>query len=156
LNTQLTVGIDFYTYDIPLIIKGEETFIRLSIWDFVGQERFKTLFQYYISGVHGIFLVFDLMQMQSLINLDWWYEKLVEKKVINRPKILIGTKFDLVEEEGNLYRIDNTLINDSLKRFSVNDYIKTSSKNNVNIQNIFKQMVKKVLDFLELDYEKIL
>ncbi len=33
-NTRLTIGIDFYTYDLPILVEGDETFIRLSIWDF--------------------------------------------------------------------------------------------------------------------------
>ena len=77
-KTQLTVGIDFYTYDIPVVVKGENTFARLSIWDFGGQEQFKTLFGYYISGASGVFLVFDLLQMESLTKLDWWYENLIQ------------------------------------------------------------------------------
>lgn len=94
--------------------------------------------------------------MESLIKLDWWYNKLVENNAVDHPIIIIGAKLDLIEQEGNLYRIDESLINDSLERYSVNDFIKTSSKDNVNIQDIFKQMAKKVLDFHELDYEKIL
>ena len=155
LNTQLTVGIDFYTYDLPIIIDGKETNVRLSIWDFGGQERFKMLFPYYITGTSGIFLVFDLIQIQSLLSLDWWFDRLVENNVEDRPRILIGSKFDLVKQEDNKFGIDESIINASLERFSVNDFIKTSSKDGVNIRDIFKQMVKKLLDFHELDYEKI-
>ena len=76
-NTQLTIGIDFYTYDIPIIVKGEETFVRHTIWDFGGQEQFKRLFNYYIDGANGIFLVFELVKLESLTRLDWWYDRLV-------------------------------------------------------------------------------
>ncbi len=113
------------------------------------------LFPYYINGTSGIFLVFDLLQMQSLLGLDWWFDRLVENNVENRPKILIGSKFDLVKQEDNQFGIDESSINASLERFSVNDFIKTSSKDDVNIRDIFKQMVKKLLDFHEFDYEKI-
>ena len=37
------MGIDFYTYDIPIIVKGKEVFARLSVWDFGGQEQFKQM-----------------------------------------------------------------------------------------------------------------
>jgi len=99
--------------------------------------------------------VFDLMQMESLINLDWFYDKLVENNVVDRPKFLIGTKLDLIEEQGNPFRIDDSFIHDLLERCSLNDFIKTSSKDNVNIQDIFKQMAKKILDFHGLEYEEI-
>ncbi len=155
LNTQLTVGIDFYTHDISCIVNGKESKIRLSIWDFGGQERFKSLFRYYINGTNGIFLVFDLLQMESLINLDWFYEKLVENNVADRPKILIGTKLDLAESENNLVKIDESIINDFLKTHDVKDFIKTSSLDNINIKHIFNEIVKKIFDVHEFDYEEI-
>ncbi len=155
MNTQLTVGIDFYTYDIPIIVNGKETKIRLSIWDFGGQERFKSLFRYYIGGANGIFLVFDLLQMESLIKLDWWYDKLVEYNVQDRPKILIGTKLDLAEAKDRNIKIDELIIEQFLKTHNEKDFIKTSSLDNINIRYIFKEIVKKILDFHEFDYEEI-
>jgi GTPase SAR1 family protein len=78
MNTKLTIGIDFYSSSVPVIIDGEEEIIRLSIWDFGGQEQFKKMFLYYIGGANGIFTVFSLIDLQTLIGLDWWYEKLIE------------------------------------------------------------------------------
>jgi len=151
----LTVGIDFYTHDIPIIINGNESSIRLSIWDFGGLEHFKSLFRYYINGANGIFLVFDLLQMQSLINLDWWYDRLIEYNMVDRPKILIGTKLDLVEQESKQFKIDELIIKEFLNNHDEKDFIKTSSAENINIKDIFKEMVKKILDFHNLDYERI-
>jgi len=154
-NIQLTVGIDFYTYDIPIIFKGEEVSVRLSIWDFGGQEQFKTLFKYYIGGADGIFLVFDLLSMESLIKLDWWYDKLVDFGLQDQPKILIGTKLDLAKLEEKQSRVDKLIIQRFLQRHDEEDYMKTSSKDNINIRLSFKEMVKKILDFNELEYEEI-
>ena len=154
MNTQLTVGIDFYTFDIPLIIKGEESFVRLSIWDFGGQEQFKTLFKYYINGANGIFLVFDLLRMESLIKLDWWYDKIIKHRLDDSPKILIGTKLDLAQQEKQ-YKVDKLIVEQFLKRHDEKDYIETSSKDDVNIQNVFIEIVKKILDSHGFVYEKI-
>lgn len=156
LNTQLTVGIDFYTHDLPFIVNGKETKIRLSIWDFGGQEHFKSLFKYYINGANGIFLVFDLLKMESLIKLDWFYEKLFENNIIDRPKILIGTKFDLAEGEDKSIKIDDLIIEQYLKTHKVKDFIKTSSLDNINIKYIFNEIVKKILEFHEFDYKELL
>ncbi|MFX1570149.1 MAG: Rab family GTPase [Promethearchaeota archaeon] len=154
LNTQLTVGIDFYTYDFPFTINGIDTKIRLSIWDFGGQERFQPLFRYYINGANGIFLVFDLTQIESLVNLDFWYDKLVEFNFADRPIILVGSKFDLIDQTDNPFILDESLINDSIERYAVKSYTKTSSKDNINIQNIFKEMAKEILVFHEFDIEE--
>ncbi|MFW9894642.1 MAG: Rab family GTPase [Candidatus Thorarchaeota archaeon] len=152
-DTKLTVGIDFYTYDIPIVIKGEDTFARLSVWDFGGQEQFKTLFGYYISGASGIFLVFDLLQMESLVKLDWWYENLVQFKLEDRPKVLIGTKIDLAQGEDKRFKIADYIINQFLQNHNEKDFIKTSSKDNTNILYSFKEITRKIMDYHHLDYD---
>ncbi|MFW9902235.1 MAG: Rab family GTPase [Candidatus Thorarchaeota archaeon] len=153
-DTQLTVGIDFYTYDFPFIINGKDTNIRLSIWDLGGQERFQSLFRYYINGANGIFLVFDLTQIESLVNLDFWYDKLVELSLIDRPILLVGSKLDLIEQEDNPFILDESFIRKIIDRYAVKSYTRTSSKDNTNIQNIFKEMVKEILVFHEFDFEE--
>ncbi|NVM36432.1 MAG: GTP-binding protein [Candidatus Lokiarchaeota archaeon] len=154
VNTQLTVGIDFYTYDIPLVTKGEETFLRLSLWDFGGQEQFRTLFKYYINGANGIFLVFDLLRMESLIKLDWWYDKITQHGLDDSPKILVGTKLDLAQVEKQ-YKVDKLIVEQFLKNHDEKDYLETSSKENTNIRNSFIEIVKKILDSHGFDYEQI-
>jgi len=156
MNTKLTVGIDFYVYDLPIIVKDEESFVRLSIWDFGGHEQFKTLFSYYISGANGIFLVFDLLNTETLVKLEWWVKQLKRVNLLDHPKILIGTKLDLVETDDTKSKIDALVTKQFLKRHNEKEFIKTSSKENTNILHSFKEMTKKVLDFHQLEYEKIL
>jgi small GTP-binding protein len=152
-NTQLTIGIDFYTHEIPIIVNDNKTFVRLTIWDFGGQEQFKKLFNYYIDGSNGIFLVFDLTNMESLTRLNWWYDRLVEYNLQDRPKILLGTKLDLVQSDN---KIDELIIGQFLKTHNEKDYVKTSSKENMNVLHSFKEILRKILDSRELDYDKIL
>ncbi|MFX1336990.1 MAG: Rab family GTPase [Promethearchaeota archaeon] len=156
VNTKLTIGIDFYTYDLPIIINNEENFIRLSIWDFGGQEQFKRLFTYYINGANGIFMVFELINLQSLVNLDWWYERLVEQNVTDSPKIVIGTKQDLVSQVDEKTKINDLIIEQFLKRHNEKDFIRTSSKDNININRCFKEISIKILDLHELAYDRLL
>jgi small GTP-binding protein len=155
-NTQMTIGIDFYTHEIPLIIDGAENFVRIAIWDFGGQEQFKKLFSYYIDGANGIFLVFDLSNIDTLLRLSWWYEQLRQYNLHNRPKILIGTKLDLVQEINKKEKIDELVIRQFLSNHNEKDFVRTSSKENVNILQIFKEMLKKILDSHALDYDTIL
>ncbi|MFW9990010.1 MAG: Rab family GTPase [Candidatus Odinarchaeota archaeon] len=154
VHTQLTVGIDFYTYDIPIFIRGEETFIRLSIWDFGGQEQFRTLFKYYINGANGIFLVFDLVRMESLVKLDWWYDKIIQHGVENSPKILVGTKLDLAQNEKQ-FKVDRIIVKQFLKKHNERDYLETSSKDNVNIRDSFIKIAKIILDSHGFEYDEL-
>ncbi|MFW9882095.1 MAG: Rab family GTPase [Candidatus Thorarchaeota archaeon] len=155
-QTQLTVGIDFYTYDIPVIVKGDEVYARLSIWDFGGQEQFKTLFGYYINGANGIFLVFDLLNMETLVKLDWWYDNLIKFSMYERPKILVGTKQDLVQGTDKKYKVDKYIIEQFLQNHNEKVFVKTSSKENKNILFCFKEMTKKIMQSHNLDYDRFL
>ncbi|MFW9937466.1 MAG: Rab family GTPase [Candidatus Thorarchaeota archaeon] len=152
-NTKLTIGIDFYTYDLPLIIDGNESFVRLSIWDFGGQEQFKKMFSYYIHGANGIFLVFSLFNLNNtLLGLDWWHDHLNKLEHQNTPKILVGCKKDLIKDKA---KVDKLVIENFRKKYDNIPYFETSSKENINIRDIFVNITKIILDFNKFDYEKV-
>jgi len=154
-NTRLTIGIDFYTYDIPIIVDGKETFLRLSVWDFGGQEQFKKMFSYYINGANGIFLIFSLYNLNNtLLGLDWWNDHLKKLNHDQTPKILVGCKYDLVKEEKK--KINELVIENFRKKYGTLPYYKTSSKENYNIREIFLDMTEIILDENNFDYDKIL
>ena len=155
VNTKETLGIEFYTKDIPIIVDGQDTFVRLSIWDFGGREQFKKLFPYYINGANGIFMVFDLIDLQTLLRLDWWYEKLGDYNHGNTPRMCIGAKNDLVKTADEKSKVDDLVIKRFMERHEENDFYKTSSKENCNINVIFKQLVVKILEKNKLDFDQI-
>jgi len=153
-NTRLTIGIDFYTYDIPLVVDGDETYIRLSIWDFGGQEQFKKMFSYYINGANGIFMVFSLFNLNNtLLGLDWWYEHLIKQKQKDTPKLLIGCKSDLA---GSLEKVDELVIENFRKKHKDVQFFKTSARDNVNIKKMFEDIVKLIMETNNFKYDKIL
>jgi small GTP-binding protein len=155
VETKETLGIEFYTYDQPIIVAGEVTFVRISVWDFGGREQFKKLFPYYINGANGIFMVFSLVDLQTLLRLDWWYERLGEYYHAETPRIFIGAKDDLVENVDDKTRVDKLVIDRFMKRHAESDFYKTSSKENFNIKKIFKELVIKILDKNKLDYDQL-
>ena len=156
MNTKETLGIEFYTKDLPIILDGEKSFVRISIWDFGGREQFKKLFPYYINGANGIFMVFNLVDLQTLLRLDWWYKKLIDYEQSHTPRMIIGAKNDLVKTADEKARVDDLVIKRFKERHSETDFHKTSSKENYNIQLIFKELVLRVLDNNKLDYDQLL
>ena len=155
-DTKMTIGINFYTYDLPVQVNGQKEKLRLSIWDFGGQERWTQLFPYYINGANGIFMVFELINLQSLLNLDWWYEKLVEYKTDKAPVVLIGTKQDLLDRAESNIKVDDAIIASFLDKHNEKEFYKTSSKENINILKSFQTLTKKILDSTGLNYDKLL
>jgi len=153
-DTRLTIGIDFYTYDLPILVDGNKSFIRLSIWDFGGQEQFKQMFSYYINGVMGIFMVFSLINLNStLLGLDWWYEHLFKQNQGNTPKLLIGCKNDLVKKP---VKVDELVIESFRKKHDDVEFFKSSAKKNYNVREIFVEITKKILDTHSFKYDKFL
>lgn len=156
VNTKETLGIEFYTKDFPIIVDGEETFVRISIWDFGGREQFKKLFTYYINGANGIFMVFDLVDLQTLLRLDWWYERLQDYNQAYTPRMFIGAKSDLIKIADEKTRVDDLVINRFMERHNEDNFLKTSSKENYNIELIFKELVIKILEKNKLDFDRLL
>jgi len=153
-NTSLTIGIDFYTYDLPMIVDGDETFLRLSIWDFGGQEQFKKMFSYYIHGANGIFMVFSLFNLNdTLLGLDWWYDNLFKHNYQETPKLLVGCKLDLVKD---LERVNELVIERFRNKHDDVPFYKTSAKSNINVREIFVDMSKQILNAHNFNYDKLL
>ena len=153
-NTRLTIGIDFYTYDLPIIVNGDETYVRLSLWDFGGQEQFKQMFSYYIHGANGIFMVFSLFNLNNtLLGLDWWYEHLFKQNQNKTPKLLVGCKSDIVKD---LKTVDELVIENFRKKHDNVEFFKSSAKENYNVKEIFVEMTKNILDTHSFKYDKIL
>ncbi|MFX1574379.1 MAG: Rab family GTPase [Promethearchaeota archaeon] len=150
INTKETIGLDFYSYDLIFPIQEREVFVKLSIWDFGSQEQFRNLFRYYITGVNGLFLAFDLVNIQSLFNLKWWYDSLLEYNHENVPIILLGTKNDLIFNSSTNNSIDETTIYKTQEEFNIKDFIRTSSKDNYNILHSFEKLVEEILLYYEL------
>ena len=153
-NTRLTIGIDFYTYDLPIIVNGDETYVRLSLWDFGGQEQFKQMFSYYIHGANGIFMVFSLFNLNNtLLGLDWWYEHLFKQNQNKTPKLLVGCKSDLAKD---LKTVDELVIINFRKKHDNVEFFKSSAKENYNVKEIFVEMTKNIFDTHSFKYDKIL
>ncbi|MFW9880010.1 MAG: hypothetical protein ACFFG0_43605, partial [Candidatus Thorarchaeota archaeon] len=82
------------------------------------------------------------------------YDNLKEFKVDDRPKILLGTKNDLIQGTDKKFKVDKLVIERFLQNHGEKDFVKTSSKENTNILYCFKEMTKKIMQSHNLDYDK--
>ena len=86
-----TIGVDFgainYEYDNHKF--------KLQYWDTAGHEKFKTITRSYYRNVYAIFLVFDLHNYRSFLDLHFWINDI--KRTVNSATeiVLIGNKKDL-------------------------------------------------------------
>jgi len=153
-NSMLTIGIDFYNYDLPILVDGNQTYVRLSIWEFGDQEQFKQMFSYYIHGANGIFMVFSLFNLNNtILSLEWWHEHLIKQNQAKTPKILVGCKCDLIK---NYKKVDESAIENFRKKHDIVNFFKSSAKENYKVKEIFVEMTKNILDTHSFEYDKIL
>ncbi|XP_026806513.1 ras-related protein RIC1-like isoform X2 [Rhopalosiphum maidis] len=95
----------------------ENKTIVLNIWDTAGTEKYQSLMQLYYREVMGLFIVYDVTDLNSLHNLDTWIKNIDDFAPSNVVKILIGNKCDLESnrkistEEGKL---DFVILEDQL------------------------------------------
>ena len=136
-DTKMTIGVDFEVKSLE--INGKK--IKLQIWDFGGEERFRFLLPTYVRGANGALFMYDVTNYSSLAHIDDWL--LVVRKEMKSdqdafPIIVVGGKADLVDnreitgEEG---------LNIARSR-GVDGFIECSSKSGENVEVTFDALTK--------------
>ena len=127
-----TIGVDFYK---SLIIKNNNKY-KFTIWDTSGQEKFNSIISSYYRDVGVIIIVFDLTNYNSFLNLRNWIETIAVYESNDIVKVIVGNKCDLEKERTVNF---NEAIDFCKKNNAI--YIETSAKENINIDNIFNNVV---------------
>ena len=158
-DTSMTIGINFHSINLKVRNKDDpnkiiENCIVNSIFDFGGQDRFKPLIPKYIGGANGALLVFDLTNISSLSLLNFWYDQLIDHaNGYKIPKILVGSKLDLIDSKSRTLIKDNSQIIDFIKRKALDGLCMTSSLNNYNVVEVFKTLNNLMLQKIKKPYE---
>ena len=146
IGTKITKGVEFFSKDLLI----DEKDLRLSIWDFAGEERWRSIIDCFIEGVDGGILTFDLTRYISFENLEKWV-KLFRKFDPTLPILLVGMKSDLSDE----IMVDDDEVWRLKEICDMFDYVKVSSKTGENVELIFELLIKKILYREENEYERI-
>ena len=142
-DTKMTIGVQFSIKELN--IDGFD--VVLQIWDFGGQERFRFLLQNYVIGAKGALLMFDLTRAITLENIEQWVN-ICRSKDPNLPIIFLGTKADLVEEQS----LDEDYILFHKEKYNLFDYMITSSKSGLNVENAFESLTRYIIKTIFLKH----
>ncbi|MHA1438613.1 MAG: Rab family GTPase [Promethearchaeota archaeon] len=142
-STTMTIGVNFLTKRVNF---NDNIICNLQLWDIGGQDRFRFMVDNYLRGAHGALLLFDVTNMTSFVNIQKWWQ-LLRKKNDRLPIILVGTKYDL--EEFSI--VGDYYAELTKKKLGMINYIKTSSKWGLNIENVFNILLKHLIN---LKYRK--
>lgn len=129
--TDSTIGASYF-------IKKEPG-ISYEIWDTAGQERYWSLSKLYYRKANIILFVFDCSNIESIVTMKRFVDE-VDKNIDiddNKKFMFIGNKYDLIDNHEVLKKVFNELFVD---RYSFDDVIFTSAKDNHNIDYLFKRI----------------
>ena len=140
-DTKMTLGVEFALKTIDM----KDNAVTLQLWDFSGQEHLRFMLERYVYGANGALFVVDLDNIgRSLRNVEIWWNLLNKHGRI--PIILIGTKFDLIEDNTDRIELSKTSISYMQEKYDFIDYVETSSKTGRNVDHAFNILVNQVLD----------
>jgi len=77
------------------MIEFRNNSIKLQIWDSAGQERYKALIPSYVRGAAIIFIIYDLSDYNSFVNVEGWINFIKQVNTDESLLILCGNKSDL-------------------------------------------------------------
>ena len=139
-SNKLAIGIDYRLLSYEYNKKN----IKLQIWDFAGQERFRSSTLPFLKGANIILFVFNLCDENS-IDIQYFNQLF---NSINKKKIkfiyLIGTKSDITKKYAFNYR---KLAKSFFEEGKINKYFEVSSKSG--------EGIKKLKNILKIDAAKI-
>ncbi|GAI74846.1 unnamed protein product [marine sediment metagenome] len=92
-DLRLTIGVDFYFK--TTIYNGRR--VKLQIWVYGGEERFRFLLGQYCKGANAAFFLYNITNPSSLDNLPAWTH-IIREHAGDIPIILVGTKVHLEEQ----------------------------------------------------------
>ncbi len=141
-DSTMTIGVDFEVKSLEI----DEKKVKLQIWDFGGEERFRFLLPTYVKGASGGLFMYDVTNYSSLAHVDDWLT-IIKKETDSLFSIVAaGGKGDLVEdrevsaEEG---------INISKSR-DIDAFIECSSKTGENVEETFQTLTRLMLQRTKL------
>jgi len=142
LETLATIGVDFKRKSI--IVKGshKDISLELNIWDFAGEEKYRTLFPAYANGASAAFILFDTTNKESLEDIDNWVNIIEGNAHSNIVKQIIATKVDLKSER----KVSKKTATEFCQKYDwFTEITSTSSKTGENVEEAFLFVVKKII-----------
>ncbi|MBY9021379.1 MAG: GTP-binding protein [Candidatus Lokiarchaeota archaeon] len=132
-DLKLTIGVDFYSKTTSH--NGRK--VKLQIWDFGGEERFRFLLHQYCKGANAALFLYDITNRSSLDHLPDWTQ-IIREHAGDIPIMMVGTNADLYEHR-TVTREEGIL---AARTYNLDGYIEVSSKTGQNVEVLFDTMTE--------------
>lgn len=135
-DLKLTIGVDFYSKTTDF----KDRKVKLQIWDFGGEERFRFLLSQYCKGANGAFFLYDITNHITLDHLPDWTQ-IIREHAGDIPIMLIGSKLDL-ERFRSVSREEGIL---AAKKYNLSSFVELSSKTGQNVEKAFEVITETLI-----------
>ena len=134
-----------------IIKEDEKTSIKMTIWDTVGQEKFRSITRQYYRDCQGAIVVFDLTKKISFERVKDWYNEIKNYGNDDTVILILGNKSDLTGER----ELSINDIKDKLKELDEEFlYYEVSAKNGNNISMAFDKLKKLIMENIKIDEKR--
>jgi len=136
-----TLGTDFAVKVVELMgDDNKRKSVKLACWDLGGQEQYRTLRRFYLSGARGCFIVFDVTNPLSFEHVVNWHSDVMNicGKV---PCFLIGNKTDLKNDR----RVSRDVGSELASKLGL-EFFETSAKTGERVGDVFELMAKRLYE----------
>ena len=114
----------------------------MQIWDSAGQERYKSLIPSYVRGASIIFIIYDVSNKDSFLNVTTWVNFIKQNNTDDSIMVLCGNKIDLPRQ---VDEADGRNLANKEKLF----FFETSAKNSEGINFMMYSCIAKLNFFNE-------
>lgn len=138
-DSKMTIGVDFEIKSLTV----DNFTVKLQIWDFGGEERFKFLLPTYVRGARGGLFVYDISKRSTLAHIDEWLS-LIKREIgpeVPFPILVVGIVPEPEEERRILAEegIRVALSNDT------DGFIECSPRTGENVEETFEALTRLML-----------
>ena len=132
-DLNLTIGVDFYSKTTNY----NEWKVKLQIWDFGGEERFRFLLHQYCKGANGAFFLYNITIPSTLDHLSDWTQ-IIREHAGDIPIMLVGTNVHSKE----LRAVTREQGIQAARMHNLSGFIEVSSKTGQNVEKLFDAMTE--------------
>ena len=135
-SSNSTIASDFEEKNIEI---DQDSVACLKIWDTVGQERYSILIKNYYKDSHGVIIVFDLSNKESVENIKNILKDVYDHAPRDVVIFIVGNKLDLTEDR----KVTEAEVKNQFNKIG---YYEVSAKSGNNISLLFEQLTYKIIE----------
>ncbi|UCE36684.1 MAG: GTP-binding protein [Thermoplasmata archaeon] len=141
-----TIGTKITAKELQITIDEAITYLKLQIWDILGQKGYTKLHHNSFRGTNGVFMVADITRKDTLQSLKSYWIPEVENLVGSVPFIILANKSDLIERA----EFNESELREFASKYKVPFYL-TSAKNGENVNRAFHRLGERMLKSKEAE-----